>query len=100
MNTAAPQAHLAPSAGKLACKAVPTPRAGITGELRASWIELAENASEPNPFFEHWFLEPSLKLFGQEHDPVLLAVYEDTRLIGLMPLAHRSPQHVFRRAFG
>lgn len=57
-------------------------------EFLRMWEALAEDASEPNPFFEPWFLLPSLSAFGQfSETPFLFAHYTDGTLTGLAPLA-------------
>jgi CelD/BcsL family acetyltransferase involved in cellulose biosynthesis len=54
---------------------------------KAAWDALANRASEPNPFFESWYLLPGLKAFdpgGQVH---MLRVESDGALAGLLPIA-------------
>ena len=56
--------------------------------FRDEWTQLAQRASEPNPFFEPWFLLPSLEAFaGEGNAPQLLAFTYEGRLTGLMPLS-------------
>lgn len=56
--------------------------------FHGEWQALAADASEPNPYFEPWFLLPSLDhLSGGNH--AIAACYESERLIGLMPLARQ-----------
>jgi len=55
----------------------------------AAWEALVDEAAEPNPFLEPWFMRPSLELFGNAKTE-LLACYDGDRLIGLIPLARRS----------
>lgn len=51
-----------------------------------AWAALAAQASEPNPFLEHWFLRPALAHL-HAGATVWLAIGESQgRLIGLMPL--------------
>jgi len=50
------------------------------------WAELTERASEPNPFFEPWFMQPSLDQFAQNNECSLLCVFSNDDLIGLMPI--------------
>ena len=52
----------------------------------ANWDALASNASEPNPFYESWYLAPSIEQFGSENDIRLLCVERDDELLGLLPL--------------
>ena len=54
--------------------------------FHAQWQALATQAAEPNPFFEPWFLLPSIRLFGQEAKLAAFAVLHEGVLIGLMPL--------------
>ena len=59
-------------------------RDGLPGD--SEWDLLAAAASEPNPFFERWFLQPSLAAFDP-HGKVLLAQLRiDGQLAGLVPL--------------
>ncbi|WP_152434070.1 GNAT family N-acetyltransferase [Erythrobacter sp. THAF29] len=53
--------------------------------FRSTWQQLADAATEPNPFFEQWFLLPSLKAFGS-NSISLFTTYADGTLVGLMPL--------------
>ncbi len=54
------------------------------------WRELARNASEPNPFFEGWFLKASLENLLKD-DIIRLAEYRvGGQLCGLFPLSVRS----------
>jgi hypothetical protein len=53
-----------------------------------TWLDLARCAVEPNPFFEHWFLNPSLKhidLPPDLHFAILLG--PKGRVDGLMPVS-------------
>ena len=55
-----------------------------------AWRSLAEASDEPNPFFEHWYLRPSLRHVACS-DAVHLAIRHDAgRLSGLLPLIRRS----------
>lgn len=63
-----------------------------------NWQRLARNAAEPNPFFEAWFLLPSLKSLAGDDEPVLFTTWHKHRLTGMLPLAlprsyygHRVP---------
>lgn len=61
----------------------------------AAWQRLAAQAAEPNPFFEPWFLIPSLRQWGAGErvvdDQVTVgAWYHDGRLSGLMPTVRTS----------
>jgi CelD/BcsL family acetyltransferase involved in cellulose biosynthesis len=50
------------------------------------WDELAREAGEPNPFYESWYLLPSLRLFDPNGEVELLWLEADGRLVGLLPL--------------
>jgi len=57
----------------------------------AAWQELADNAIEPNPFYEPWMLLPALECFGQGQSLQFVLVYADQKggpplLCGLFPL--------------
>lgn len=53
------------------------------------WDALAQAASEPNPFFESWFLLPALRALDPQGEVRLLCFHVDGQLAGLMPF-HRS----------
>ncbi len=53
---------------------------------RLAWDALAERASEPNPFFESWYLLPALRALDPGHEARLLRLNHDGQLAGLMPL--------------
>lgn len=50
------------------------------------WHRLAKQASEPNPFFEPWFLQPSLEQFKARGTIRITAFYSEGALHGLMPI--------------
>ena len=50
------------------------------------WDDLALAADEPNPFYESWYLLPSLRLFDPNGEVELLCLEAGGRLIGLLPL--------------
>lgn len=52
----------------------------------AAWDQLAQSASEPNPFYESWFLLPALEQFDPHHRVQIFAIEADGQLIGLLPL--------------
>jgi len=52
----------------------------------AQWDELARSASEPNPFFERWFLKPSLEAFDPQGSVSLAQLQCDGRLVALVPI--------------
>jgi CelD/BcsL family acetyltransferase involved in cellulose biosynthesis len=57
-----------------------------------AWERLALRAGEPNPFFEPWFLLPSLRQWGAAERVVTKAWYHEGRLAGLLP-AVRSARY-------
>lgn len=64
--------------------------AAIEG-LAREWTALAEIASEPNAFAEHWFVAASLPSMAAGGDIRLLEVRRGQRLIGLLPVeAHKG----------
>ncbi len=88
---------LAPAARKLAVPAT-GPAAGtvtavswreLASEL-AAWDDLVVHAAEPNPFFESWYLLPSLEAYDPQGAIRLLRFEHDGKLAGLMPLARRT----------
>ena len=59
-------------------------------EQREAWDELAQRAAEPNPFYESWYLLPSLATFDSGGDASMLCLVRHGGLCGLMPIArHR-----------
>lgn len=63
--------------------------------LLAAWRELADDASEPNVFFEADFLTTALSLFDPGQDARIAAVWDGAvagRLLGLIPLT-REPRY-------
>jgi CelD/BcsL family acetyltransferase involved in cellulose biosynthesis len=60
-----------------------------TSELRAhiaEWEALAREASEDNPFYEHWMLLPAIECLGEASGVEVLFVYQETKLVALFPL--------------
>ncbi|MFN4020483.1 MAG: GNAT family N-acetyltransferase [Erythrobacter sp.] len=56
----------------------------------AAWERLVARAAEPNPFFEPWFLVPSLVQWGAAGRIMVKAWFHDGRLSGLMPVVRRA----------
>jgi CelD/BcsL family acetyltransferase involved in cellulose biosynthesis len=54
--------------------------------LDGAWNDLAEHASEPNPFYESWFLRPAIAHLSEQSDARMVMVWRDTALIGLLPV--------------
>ncbi len=59
-------------------------------ERRAEWQSLAEGAAEPNPFFESWYLLPSLRALDPHGECMVMRYAEGTALSGLMPLVRQN----------
>ncbi|MGZ8997423.1 MAG: GNAT family N-acetyltransferase [Allosphingosinicella sp.] len=55
-------------------------------EERSAWDELALAAAEPNPFFESWYLLPSLESLDRDGDVSVLCLLQNGKLNGLMPV--------------
>ncbi len=51
----------------------------------AAWRDLAHRSTDPNPFFEYWFLIPSLTAFDPAGHARLAIMVEGGTLVGLMP---------------
>lgn len=59
----------------------------LGADFNRRWLELAQRASEPNPFCETWFLLPSLEAFAKPgSDIILLSAFSGELLVGLMPV--------------
>ncbi|MBI1403619.1 MAG: GNAT family N-acetyltransferase [Porphyrobacter sp.] len=54
--------------------------------FRADWDRLVRGAAEPNPFFEPWFLLPSLTHCAAGERVVIAAWFDEGRLAGLLPI--------------
>lgn len=67
-----------------------------------AWERLARRAGEPNPFFEPWFLLPSLAQWGAAERVVVKAWFVDDRLAGLLPVVRSAKyySHVITHATG
>lgn len=50
------------------------------------WEALAREASEDNPFYEHWMLIPALECLDEGAGVEVVLVFDDKTLIGLFPL--------------
>jgi hypothetical protein len=59
-------------------------------EATDAWDTLTQRAAEPNPFFESWFLLPSLKSFDRFGQVAFLYFMRDGELSGLFPIARQS----------
>ncbi len=56
----------------------------------AEWDMLAAASVEPNPFFERWFLQPSLDAFDPAGRVLLAQLRVDDKLAGLLPLHYAT----------
>lgn len=54
------------------------------------WRSLAKWAAEPNPFYEHWFLLPSLHAFDPKSRVKLLCLEVDGQLAGILPISRTN----------
>ncbi|HEY6815508.1 MAG TPA: GNAT family N-acetyltransferase [Croceibacterium sp.] len=52
----------------------------------ARWDALARTSAEPNPFYESWYLLPSLGLLDPEGQVELVTLEADGQLVGLLPV--------------
>ena len=52
----------------------------------AAWERLALRAYKTNPFFEPWYLLPSLRQFGAGGDVQVMAWFRQGRLAGILPM--------------
>ncbi len=57
---------------------------------KEAWDELAQCAAEPNPFFESWYLLPSLETFDSGGDTSILCFTQQRVLCGLMPIVRQQ----------
>jgi CelD/BcsL family acetyltransferase involved in cellulose biosynthesis len=53
--------------------------------LIPQWEDLAANAVEPNPFYEHWMLLPALECFAKRGEVAIAVLWRDGRLAALFP---------------
>lgn len=74
-------------AGREARVRLMSPAEVASAEFIADWNALADEACEPNPFFEPWFVLPSLQSLASGSRVEVFAHYEGGRLTGLVPLA-------------
>ncbi len=81
------------SGGRIEGVRLLTPEQSASPSFLLEWQKLAEHASEPNPFFEPWFLHASFEQFASDSSCTLLAVYEGSSLIGLLPIARGQPYY-------
>jgi CelD/BcsL family acetyltransferase involved in cellulose biosynthesis len=79
-----------------------TPEEVADPAFRAGWERLVRGASEPNPFFEPWFLIPSLARYAAGERVVIKAWFHEGRLAGLVPIIRsaRYYSHIVTHATG
>lgn len=65
-------------------------------ESIAEWDALATAASEPNPFFESWYLLPALNNLDPEGHVQIASLRRDGELIGLMPITRSGKYYDYR----
>jgi CelD/BcsL family acetyltransferase involved in cellulose biosynthesis len=63
-------------------------------ERRAEWDELAARATEPNPFFESWYLLPALRALDPARECTVLRFERGGMLAGLLPIVR--PRKYYR----
>lgn len=56
-------------------------------QFAREWDALAARASEPNPFFERWFLLPSLKHLSPGSQVTIKTLRIDGEMLGLLPVS-------------
>ncbi len=77
----------AEAAKDLPPREAPAGRLVARGEVsHEAWRDLALHASEPNPFYEPWFMAAALAAVPDEQDVRLFVMLHGSRLLGLMPL--------------
>lgn len=63
-----------------------TAREAASSPFLSQWNELVACAAEPNPFFEPWYLLPSLENFAKPDEAPIFASFDGARLTGIFPL--------------
>ena len=54
------------------------------------WRNLARVVSEPNPFFEDWYLLPALKAYDDANEVRLFVLEREGRWLGVMPVVRQG----------
>ncbi len=67
------------------------PLGAIPATWDLAWTDLASAASEPNPFVERWFMRPAIHRLMTQADDRMLAVWQNTVLMGMLPLTIANP---------
>ena len=83
------RAERSPAESKAGSELVCAPWRRLIAE-REEWDALARIASEPNPFFESWYLLPSLESFDRRGDISILCLVKEGRLCGLLPVGREQ----------
>jgi CelD/BcsL family acetyltransferase involved in cellulose biosynthesis len=60
--------------------------ADIPESWDGAWIDLADNASEPNPFAEYWFMRPAICELNPSPESRMVGVWQERLLIGMIPV--------------
>src|ERR1700710_1093392 len=63
-------------------RAILRPAAEAVAALAEEWTALADSASEPNAFAEHWFVAAALRTLPEGRDIRLIEARRGERLIG------------------
>ena len=88
--------HAAPHDARLCI--MPASPELMTDDFLRQWRDLGQNAAEPNPFYESWFLLPAMQKLKGGGQVNLITLWsaepQQSILLGLMPL---SPQFKYGR---
>lgn len=58
----------------------------IPAEWEKPWRDLADFATEPNPFAEAWFMRPAIRNLGVSPPDRMISVWRGSELLGLLPV--------------
>lgn len=64
-------------------------------DFQADWANLVAAVAEPNPFFEPWYLLPSLRNFDPAERVNIAAYYRSGMLCGLFPLTKSAAYYKY-----
>lgn len=88
-----------PALARDKCSVVSVSDFALLDGITEKWEDLAANAVEPNPFYEHWMLRPALTHLGAGADLRVVLIFVPNRarpteplLCGVFPL-ERRPRH-------
>lgn len=62
------------------------PLSAIPAAWHAAWDDLVTAATEPNPFYERWFLTPAIAHLQPDDGARMIAIWKGRILIGLLPV--------------